>query len=336
MHVRSKEGENLETVSKDYLSLLKIGSESNKYFLLEHVLKKEYSQAHKEGYLHFHDLDFQNISINCIQLNLDKLFKNGFLTGHGYLREPNSIRSYAALACIAIQSSQNDFFGGQSINLFDFYMSHGVRKSFKKLFKKNILIAAKTILRGSDLFDTYVEVIRDELLPKYLDDESLEIAIQDFVDHNDDDTYSLKIIRQCFKFAFDQTCADVEEETHQAMEAVVHNFNTLASRAGSQVPFSSLNLGCDTSNEGRLVTKELLNAIYAGLGRGETSIFPIVVFQIKSGINYNPADPNYDLFKQAMKCSAKRLFPTYMSEDATYNAQYYDPNNIQTLCATMG
>lgn len=299
-------------------------------------------QVHYNGYVY----DFETedhyfsangiISHNCCQLALDKLFKGGFSTGHGHLREPNSIRSYAALACIAIQSNQNEQFGGQSINLFDFYMSDGVRKSFKKLFKRNILIAEKTILRDSDLFDSYVQLVDDKLLPKYLDEDSLEIAIQDFIEHNDEDTYSNKIIRKCFKFAFDQSCLDIEEETHQAMEAVVHNFNTLASRAGSQVPFSSLNLGCDTSNEGRLITKELLNAVYAGLGRGETSIFPIVVFQIKSGINYNPTDPNYDLFKQAMKCSAKRLFPTYMSEDATYNAQYYHPNNIQTLCATMG
>ena len=276
------------------------------------------------------------ISHNCCQINLQKLFKSGFSTGHGYLRSPNSIRSYASLACIAIQSNQNEMFGGQSINLFDFYMSDGVRKSFKKAFKHNILIAAKTILKGSNLFDAYVEIVEDRLLPKYLDQNSLEIAIQDFLNNNDEDTYSDQIIVRCFKFAFDQACKDVEEETHQAMEALVHNFNTLASRAGSQVPFSSINFGCDTSHEGRLVTKEVLNAVYAGLGRGETSIFPICVFQMKAGINYNPEDPNYDLFQQSIKCSAKRLFPTYMSEDATYNAQYYDPKNIQTLCATMG
>ena len=276
------------------------------------------------------------ISHNCIQINLEKLFSNGFCSGHGYIREPNSIRSYAALGCIAIQASQNDFFGGQSVNLYDTYMAPGVRKSFRKAFKHNILIAAQTILRGSDLFDDYVKIVDDDVLPKYLDEDSLEDAIQDFIDHNDDDTYSTKVIRQCFNFAFKQACSDVEEETSQAMEAVIFNLNTMQSRAGSQVPFSSLNLGCDTTHEGRLITKKLLDALYKGLGHNETSIFPIVVFQLKSGINYNSSDPNYDLFKQAIKCSAKRLFPTYMNEDATYNAQYYDPKNKQTLCATMG
>ena len=295
-----------------------------------------------QGYVYDFETEDQHFSANgvsshnCVQLNLHNLFKGGFSTGHGHLREPNSIRSYGSLACIAIQSSQNDFFGGQSINLFDFYMADGVRKSFKKAFKKNILIAGKTFLRGSDMFINYVDVIEDSKLPKYLDLNSLDLAIQDFIDHNDDDTYSTKVIRQCFNFAFKQACSDVEEETSQAMEAVIFNLNTMQSRAGSQVPFSSLNLGCDTTHEGRLITKKLLDALYKGLGHNETSIFPIVVFQLKSGINYNSSDPNYDLFKQAIKCSAKRLFPTYMNEDATYNAQYYDPKNKQTLCATMG
>ena len=316
--------------------MLKCGSEGNKYFLLNHFLKPEYANAHRDGYIHMHDLDFSLASSNCLQINLEKLFNGGFNTGHGYLREPNSIRSYAALSCIAVQSNQNEQFGGQSINAYDYYMAPGVRKSFMKSFKHNLEIAGSLIVKDEDVFDKLLENKNLDDFPKYKDEDSLEEFTEKFLETFDDEDISAKMIRKSFKFAFKQATKDTEEETKQAMEAVIHNFNTLQSRAGSQVPFSSLNLGTDTSSEGRLVTDKLLDALYAGLGHGETSIFPIVVFKVKDGVNFYPNDPNYDLYKKAIKCSAKRLFPTYMNLSATYNAQYYVPGNIQSETATMG
>lgn len=257
--------------------MLQIGTESNKYFILEHSLKSEYSQAHKEGFIHIHDCDFSNISFNCLHIDLEKIFENGFSTGNGFIRTPNSIRSYAALAAIAIQSSQNDMFGGQSLPAFDWTLAPGVSKTFIKEFKNNLKIAAKTILKNSDIFDEFIETINydnKDKLPSFSNKEKLNEVINNFIKNNDDDSIAPKAIIRSFEFAFEQASENTEEETWQAMEAFVHNMNTLASRAGSQVPFSSINLGTDTSNEGRLITKKLLDAIYAGLGHGETSIFP--------------------------------------------------------------
>lgn len=217
------------------------------------------------------------ISHNCLHIDLEKIFENGFVTGHGFIRTPNSIRSYAALAAIAIQSSQNDMFGGQSLPAFDWTLAPGVSKTFIKEFKNNLKIAVKTILKNSDIFDEFIETINydnKDKLPSFNNKEKLNEVINNFIKNNDDDSIAPKAIIRSFEFAFEQANENTEEETWQAMEAFVHNMNTLASRAGSQVPFSSINLGTDTSNEGRLVTKKLLDAIYAGLGHGETSIFP--------------------------------------------------------------
>lgn len=219
-------------------TMLQIGSEGNKYFLLNRFLKPEYANAHKEGWVHFHDCDFSLLCFNCQHIDLEKLFANGFSTGHGFLRSPNSIRSYSALAAIAIQSSQNDMFGGQSLPAFDWVLSDGVRKSFITLFKKNLKIAAKTILKESDIFDNYLEQItweNKDSLPKYNDENSLNEIINQFIENNEDDLLSSRAIIKAFKFAFEQAQEDTEEETWQAMEAFVHNANTLASRAGAQV-----------------------------------------------------------------------------------------------------
>ncbi len=300
--------------------MLKLGAESSKYFVDNYVLPEEFAQADKDNWIHIHDKDFSLITFNCCQIDLLKLFRGGFSTGHGFLREPNSIRSYASLACIAIQSNQNDMFGGQSINAFDYAMAEGVKKSFKKAIRDEIRRACEfcDIKPNGDVdFDicTYSESGNPTAV------ENLTKVIG-----------SAKIAEKIYS----QACHDVTEETHQAMEALIHNFNTLHSRAGAQVPFSSINYGMDTSPEGRLVTREVLNAIEAGLGNGETPIFPISVFQLKSGVNYNVDDPNYDLFRQACKVSAKRLFPNFVNIDAPYNLQYYKPGDYNSCVATMG
>ena len=322
--------------------MLKLGTESSKYFINNFVLKEEYEEADRTDHIHIHDKDFSLITLNCCQIDLLKLFHGGFSTGHGFLREPNSIRAYASLACIAIQSNQNDCYGGQSINAFDYAMAEGVRKSFKKAivnkiweaFRPCIVIGveAKTyreafhkIIKNIIKDDVYFDNFNSEKFnnKSYLDDEFKRAESC----KNCTRITICRAISACLRFAqdehitlekginikddiiYDLAVEDVVEETHQAMEACVFNFNTLHSRAGAQVPFSSLNYGMDTSPEGQLVIEELLNAIYAGLGNGETPIFPISVFQLKSGVNYNPCDPNYYLFKKACKVSAKRLFP---------------------------
>lgn len=331
--------------------MLKIGSDSAKEFALN-MQPKEFAEAHRKHFIHEHDNDFSLITLNCCQIDLLKLFHGGFSTGHGHIREPGSIRSYAALACVAVQSSQNDMFGGQSINAVDYAMAEGIRKSFiKEIIKKIIEIGRfcvddnyrEDIVRnqvnekidvskihyvesigrykplGTPEVDKYWETIR----------EIWKIFCEVFMEVEKNEWDGLHIIYKLAKEA-------VEEETHQAMEAMVYNFNTCHSRNGGQVPFSSINFGMDTSPEGRLATKEILNAIYAGLGKGETPLFPINIFQIKSGINYNPGDPNYDLFERACEVSAKRLYPNFVSCDASFNIKYYKPGNYNTYAATMG
>lgn len=300
--------------------MLKLGAEGAKHFVDNYVLPEEFVEADKQNYIHIHDKDFSLITFNCCQIDLLKLFHGGFSTGHGFLREPNSIRSYASLACIAIQSNQNDMFGGQSINAFDYAMAEGVRKSFKRIIKNEVA-------KACDFCDVEPKAELDYEVCTYSENLK-EIAIKNLTEVIGNEKLAIKVYKQA--------CKDVEEETHQAMEALIHNFNTLHSRAGAQVPFSSINFGMDTSPEGRLAMKEVLNAIDAGLGNGETPIFPISVFQLKNGINYEPDDPNYDIFKQACKVSAKRLFPNFVNVDASYNIKYYKPDDYNSCIATMG
>ncbi|MBR1806133.1 MAG: anaerobic ribonucleoside triphosphate reductase [Selenomonadaceae bacterium] len=300
--------------------MLKLGAESSKYFVDNYVLPENFAQADKDNWIHIHDKDFSLITFNCCQIDLLKLFRGGFSTGHGFLREPNSFRSYASLACIAIQSNQNDMFGGQSINAFDYAMAEGVRKSFRRAIRNEVK-------RACDFCELTAAGDIDFNVCTYSESEN-PAAVENLSKIVGNEKLAAKIYRSA--------CADVVEETHQAMEALIHNFNTLHSRAGAQVPFSSINYGMDTSSEGRLVIREVLNAIDAGLGNGETPIFPISVFQLKSGVNYNVDDPNYDLFRQACKVSAKRLFPNFVNIDAPYNLQYYKPGDYNSCVATMG
>ncbi len=321
--------------------MLKLGAEGAKHFVDNYCLPEAYAEADKENFIHIHDKDFSLITFNCCQIDLLKLFKGGFSTGHGFLREPNSIRAYASLACIAIQSNQNDMFGGQSINCFDYAMADGVRKSFRKAVADEIYKSCAYVdnsLNRKEFTKKVKELIKDKVCA-YTEKAgevrensvaTIENVVKELLGDNIKDTQKLA------NFVYKLACEDVVEETHQAMEALIHNFNTLHSRAGAQVPFSSINYGMDTSAEGRLATREVLNAIMAGLGNGETPIFPISVFQLKAGVNYNEDDPNYDLFVQACKVSAKRLFPNFVNLDAPYNLQYYKEGDYNSYVATMG
>ena len=318
-------------------TMLKYGSEGAKQFYEMFILDPEHARAHREGDIHIHDLDFLTLTTTCCQIDLLKLFQGGFSTGHGFLREPNDIRSYSALACIALQSNQNDQHGGQSIPNFDYSMAPGVKKTFRRAFTDNLTKAIEIYLEQEDgelLSKSIVKNAERETgeIAVFADGNGFDEAVERLLcDHTDERT-AAKIMRFTRKYAVKET----RRNTYQAMEALVHNLNTMHSRAGAQVPFTSLNYGTDTSPEGHLVMECLMKATEAGLGNGETSIFPIHIFKVKEGVNYNPGEPNYDLFKLAMRVSAKRMFPNFSFLDAPFNAQYYKPGHPETEATYMG
>ena len=320
------------------------GSEGSKYFIDNYILPKDVAAAHINGDIHIHDKDFYMLTETCCQIDLLKLFHNGFSTGHGYLREPNGIQSYSALGCIAIQANQNEMHGGQSVPNFDYSMAPGVRKTFRKeYFKalahyiafcydmtqenaKALVDAAKEALGAEDLTMSE-EAEYGMRLSRWLPRHQQEGGYQPITD-----AQTLNAHHAAVEVALIET----DKATYQAMEALVHNLNTMNSRAGAQVPFSSINYGTDTSPEGRMVIKNLLDATSAGLGNGETPIFPVQIFKVKEGVSYAPGDPNYDLFQKAIRTSAKRLFPNFSFLDAPFNLQYYRPGDYNTEVSYMG
>ena len=318
-------------------SMLKFGSEGAKQFYEMYVLNPKHSEAHQSGDIHIHDMDFLTLTTTCCQIDLLELFKGGFSTGHGVLREPMDISSYSALCCIAIQANQNDQHGGQSIVNFDYGMAPGVRKTYKKRFRDNVirlLEAEYDQENAGELVRDMLEQVEKEtgLVPEMAEKEAFTAAMKARLSELVPAEAADKILKNARKF----TGREIVKATYQAMEALIHNLNTMNSRAGAQVPFSSINYGTDTSPEGRLVMEQLLLATEAGLGRGETPIFPIQIFRVKSGVNSEPGDPNYDLFRLAIRCSAKRLFPNFSFLDAPYNLQYYKPGHPETEVGYMG
>lgn len=312
-------------------SMLKFGSESAKRYYIDVMIKPEHSRAHEQGDIHIHDLDFYSLTMTCCQIDLVRLLKRGFSTGHGFLRPPKDIRSYAALACIAIQSNQNDQHGGQSVPAFELAMAQGVRYTYARHYKQELKDALE-LLCSKELSETFplpttpptmgeannVAIMKQEALTLRTAgvDEALIPRIQSYVREQ----------------ALEQT----ERDTHQAMEALVHNLNSMHSRAGAQTPFSSINYGTDISPEGRMVMRYLLLATKAGLGDGETPIFPIQIFRIKDGVNFKEGDPNYDIFQLACEVSTKRLFPNFAFQDVEFNAKYYKEGQPETEIAYMG
>lgn len=311
-------------------TMLKYGAESAKQFNEMFVLNPLHSAAHKSGDIHIHDMDFLTLTTTCTQIDIIKLFKNGFSTGHGVLREPNSISTYSALTCIAIQSNQNDQHGGQAIVNFDYGMADGVRKSYRKTYYKN-LRKAIDLLTNNNGEDIINEVKLWKEYPSLSTEDYTKKEYNMLLQRGIDEELVLKIQ----EFTKKETYQEVDKETYQAMEALIHNLNTMNSRAGAQVPFSSINYGMDTSEEGRMVIRNILLATEAGLGHGETPIFPIQIFRVKEGINYNQGEPNYDLFKLACRTSAKRLFPNFSFVDSSFNLQYYK-GTPETEIAYMG
>ena len=307
-------------------TMLQYGATVSKEFAKAYLMKPKYAESHDSGEIHIHDMDFFAMgTTTCCQIDLARLFKNGFDTGHGYIRPPQDISTYGSLAAIAIQANQNDQHGGQSVPAFDYYMAPGVLKTFKKQFKQ-------AIYDSLDL-EGFLPFVNMDKIAKEIDKlESIEFDHQIFYPFAKGSAEIEKII----EMGYDKAIQKTNRATQQAMEAFIHNLNTMHSRAGAQVPFSSVNLGTDTSPEGRMVTRNFLEATEAGLGRGETPIFPVSIFKIKEGVNYNPEDPNYDLFKLACKVSAKRLFPNFAFVDAPFNLQFYKPGDVNTEIAYMG
>lgn len=360
-------------------TMLQYGSEAAKDYYEKYLLTPEQATAHHSGDIHIHDFDFYSLTTTCCQIQLTSLFKGGFSTGHGYLREPNDISSYAALTCIAIQSNQNDQHGGQSIVDFDYGLAPGVRKTYKKLYTQNLYKALEVAATlGESPCDkaafealakkhneesnqkSQADIYKDELIhPSYLTTPYLE-ELKTIAKNIEDSTgwerqlstnekYILQERQKLLEYGFNEDTLkkaqalaikeayrETDKATYQAMEALIHNLNTMHSRAGAQTPFSSVNYGMDTSPEGRMVMFNMLNATDAGLGMGETPIFPIQIFRVKDGVNFNPGEPNYDLFVRSCEVSSKRLFPNFSFIDAPFNLQYYREGKPETQIAYMG
>ena len=306
-------------------TMLQYGSEAAKDYYDKYLLTPEQSRAHREGWIHIHDFDFYALTTTCCQIDLLKLFKGGFSTGHGFLREPNDIQSYSALACIAIQSNQNDQHGGQSIVNFDYGLAPGVAKTYKKQYAVNIFKSLELLAPEAGVT---LQQVKDTLRAIEAE-QGLRPQLATDMDY-------LRAETEAQAFALKETEKETEKATYQAMEALIHNLNTMHSRAGAQTPFSSINYGTDISPEGRMVMRNVLLATDAGLGHGETPIFPIQIFRVKEGVNYNPGDPNYDLFQLSCKVSAKRLFPNFSFIDSPFNLQYYKPGHPETEVSYMG
>ena len=290
--------------------MMKFASESTKPFVDDYLLSPESRDAVEHNYLHIHDKDYYPTkSLTCVQHPLDNILNQGFVAGHGASRPAKRIETAAVLACISMECAQNEMHGGQAIPAFDFYLAPFVRLSYIEELK------ALEDLNGEDYSALYDEVL---------------------IDYLKQPLGTLKGIDRVRQHAINKTVGRV----HQAMEAFIHNMNTIHSRGGNQVVFSSINYGTDTSAEGRCIMRELLNSTYQGVGNGETAIFPIQIWKKKRGVNYLPTDPNYDLYQLACKVTARRFFPNFLNLDATYNQDSEwradDPKRYLHEVATMG
>ena len=318
-------------------TMLRYGSESAKQFSEMYLMQPEFATAHERGDIHIHDLDFYALTTTCCQIDLLRLFRGGFSTGLGYIREPQSIASYASLACIAIQSNQNDQHGGQSIMNFDYAMAEGVAKSYRRAYHQELARALELLceITDTDALKALFAALEEKALrpsldmqPEYVSAEAEFLAVRFGCESSQ--------IEQVQRFAAQHAWQETDRATYQAMESLIHNLNTMESRSGSQTPFSSINYGMDTSPEARMAIRNLLLSTEAGLGNGETPIFPIQIFRVKKGVNLDPGDPNDDLFKLACRCSAKRLFPNFSFQDAPFNKRYYREGCPETEIAYMG
>ena len=307
--IEAKNNANMNTDSPAGM-MMKFASETTKPFVDDYLLSPEVKQAVKNNYIHIHDKDYYPTkSLTCVQHPLDRILEHGFIAGHGESRPAKRIETASVIACISLETAQNEMHGGQAIPAFDFYLAPFVRKSYIEEIKNMEEIS------GSDL-------------SKYYDAE-----VEDYIRR---DLTGLEGEERLIQHAMNKTV----DRVHQAMEAFIHNMNTIHSRGGNQVVFSSINYGTDTSAEGRCVIRELLNSTYEGVGNGATAIFPIQIWKKKRGVSYLPEDRNYDLYQLACKVTARRFFPNFLNLDATFNQDKdwdpADPKRYIHEVATMG
>ena len=305
----TRENANMNTDSPAGM-MMKFASETTKPFVDDYLLSAEVKAAVRNNYIHIHDKDYYPTkSLTCVQHPLDKILKNGFVAGHGESRPAKRIETASVIACISLETAQNEMHGGQAIPALDFYLAPFVRASFIEEVKN------LEQLSGTDLSHLYHK------------------ALKDYLKHPLD---GLEGDERYLQHAMNTTV----ERVHQSMEAFIHNMNTIHSRGGNQVVFSSVNYGTDTSAEGRCVIRELLNSTYEGVGNGATAIFPIQIWKKKRGVSYLPEDPNYDLYKLACKVTARRFFPNFLNLDASFNQDdawdAEDPQRYLHEAATMG
>ena len=284
----TRENANMNTDSPAGM-MMKFASETTKPFVDDYLLSAEVREAVRHNYIHIHDKDYYPTkSLTCVQHPLDRILEYGFIAGHGESRPAKRIETASIIACISLETAQNEMHGGQAIPAFDFYLAPFVRSSFIEEVK-NV-----EVLSGEDYSKLYNAKLAD-YIKRPLD--------------------GLTGSDRALQHAINRTVSRV----HQAMEAFIHNMNTIHSRGGNQVVFSSINYGTDTSAEGRCIIRELLNSTYEGVGNGATAIFPIQIWKKKRGVSYLPEDPNYDLFQLACKVTARRFFPNFVNLDATFN-----------------
>ena len=305
----TRENANMNTDSPAGM-MMKFASETTKPFVDDYLLSAEAREAVRNGYLHIHDKDYYPTkSLTCVQHPLDRILQVGFTAGHSESRPAKRIETASIMCCISLETAQNEMHGGQAIPAFDFYLAPFVRSSFIEELKQ------LEALSGEDLSDLYQKEF-DDYTKRPLD--------------------GLKGRERMLQHAVNQTV----DRVHQAMEAFIHNMNTIHSRGGNQVVFSSINYGTDTSAEGRCVIRELLNSTYEGVGNGATAIFPIQIWKKKRGVSYLPEDRNYDLYNLACKVTARRFFPNFVNLDATFNHhdkwRADDPERYKYEVATMG
>lgn len=324
----SKEEENVK-VQKHTTAmkmLLQYGGTISGEFAKAYLMKKKFEEAHENGDIYIHNLNFFPMgTTTCCQIDLNKLFKDGFSTGNGFIREPNDISSYTALTARVIQVNQNDQHGVQSIPAFDFYMAPGILKTFKKQFKQIVY----DYLELTD-FDKFIAINGIEREIEKINTIEFDIAI--FYKY----CRESEELKRMFNISYKKALEKTNKITYQSMEAFIHNLNTVNSRIGGQAPLSSICFGTDTSPEGRMVSKNFLEAMEAGIGNHETAKFPISIFKIKEGINYLPQDRNYDIFKRACEVSLDRGIITFEFLDSSFNKKFYSKNNYDTEVAYMG
>ena len=316
--------------------MLRIGSEASKDFSLKYLIKPEYAGLYKAGDIHIHDLDFYPICFNCCQIPLGKMLRHGFNTGHGHVNQPHSIITAAALACIVLQSNQNEMYGGQSFPCWEYDLAPYVAKTFAKKFTDFICDQLEDTGDDSWIRSQMPLEKFDNIYNKHQTILSNEAKADIRKMLKGTDLYSKFHSDYFINKAFERAAFYTERDVAQAMKAVIHNLNTMQSRAGAQVPFSCLNYGTGTKPEERMIIKHLLLETEKGLGGGETPIFPVQIFKLKDGVNTKAGDPNFDLFELACRVSAKRLFPNFSFIDSPYNLQYYKPGHPETEVAIMG